>query len=111
MSTLSFKPFYVHKVRNRMRHDSNRMKHAPRGFTALVTPTTHPRLINIQVAMCHYDDEFSKKMGRENASKSVIKTINSRDLGHEMEKLYSKIWTDNVKHNCGAFDYLFRYIV
>lgn len=39
MSTLSFKPFYVHKVRNRMRHDSNRMKHAPRGFTALVTPT------------------------------------------------------------------------
>lgn len=111
MSILSFKPFYVHKVRNRMRNDSNRMKHAPRGFTALVTPTTHPRLINIQVAICHYEDEFSKQAGRINSLQSPVKTINSRDLGHEMEKLYSKIWTDNVKHNRGAFDYLFRYIV
>lgn len=111
MTILSFKPFYVHSCRNRRRTDSHKLRMQPHGFSVLVSPSGQDRCVNIQVATCHYGDEFSRREGRSCAQEAIIKTINARDLPHELAKLHSKIWADNPKHHHGMFDYVLRYVV
>lgn len=111
MSILQFKPFYVHACRNRRRTDSHHLRSQPHGFTVLVSPSAQDRCLNIQVALCHYSDEFSRKNGRSCADDAKIKTINSRDLPHELAKLKGKIYGVNGKNFHGHFDYTLRYVV
>lgn len=111
MSTLNFKPFYVHGSLNRRRRDSHTLRSQPHGFTVLVTPSSQERMVNMQVALCHYDDEFSKKMGRKMAGLADIKTVNARDLPHELVKLRAKIHHVGARAMHGEYDYILRYVV
>lgn len=108
---LQFKPFYVHGCRNRRRTDSHKLRMQPHGFTVLVTPSKHERLVDIQVALCHYDDEFSRKMGRAAADVADVRSINARDLPHELVKLKAKLQGCNPMHWHGHYDYVLRYVV
>ena len=111
MTTLNFKPFYVHGCRNRRRDDKPALRSQPHGFSVLVTPSNQDRMVNIQVAMCHYEDEFNRKMGRKMAELADIKTVNARDLPHELVKLRAKIQNVGPRNWRGAYDYILRYVV
>lgn len=111
MSILTFKPFYVHSCRNRRRNDSHKLRMQPHGFSVLVSPSDKERSINIQVAACHYSDEFSRKKGRVLAQQAEVRTINARDLPHELAKMEAKIWALNPRQCHRVYDYTLRYIV
>lgn len=108
---LTFKPFYIHACRNRRRTDSFKLRQQPHGFTVYVTPSQHERHVDIQVALCHYDDEFSRAKGREAANFAMARSINTRDLPYELVKLKAKLQGCNPKHWHGAYDYVLRYVV
>lgn len=108
---LIFKPFFVHKCRNRRRDDSRRLRHAPRGFTVYVTPSKKERCVDIQVALCHYNDEFSKKSGRAASEVASAVAINARDLPRELEKLNARLWDRGAEGWRGCYDYVLRYVV
>ena len=111
MSVLNFKPFYVHGCRNRRRNDSWHLRSQPHGFSVLVSPSSTDRMVNIQVALCHYSDEFNRKEGRSCADDAPIKTINARDLPHELAKLAAKIHGVNNSKYHGKYDYTLCYVV
>lgn len=111
MSVLNFKPFFVHRCRNRTRTDKKRLQHAPRGFTVFVQPSGKERTVNVQVALCAYQDDFSKKNGRETSTQQKVVEINARDLPHVLSKLSAKMWDCGQNNFRGEFDYVMRYLV
>lgn len=112
MSILNFKPFYIHRCRNRTRRDSHRMQNTPRGFTVLVEPSGNERTLTIRLAMCNYKDEFSKKEGRLFAnSVEEAQEINARDLPIYLTKLTGRIYGMNPNRIVGEYDYVMRYVV
>lgn len=76
---MNFKPFFIHHNRNRLKYDSGRFKHSPRGFTAYVK-SSGDREISVQVVFCSYKDNFVKSLGRHLVMKSPEQIINPRDL-------------------------------
>ena len=108
---LIFKPFFVHKCRNRRRDDSRRLRHAPRGFTVLVEPSGKERTLQVRLALCNYHDEFSKKEGRKFANVAPAVEINARDLVYYLNNLLARVYSMNPHSLVGEYDYVMRYIV
>ncbi len=111
MSVLNFKPFYIHRCRNRTRNDKKRLQHAPRGFTVFVQPSGNERTVKIQTALCAYQDDFSRQRGRIHSLQQKTEEINARDLPHVLSKLSAKVWNCGQNNFRGEFDYVMRYVV
>jgi hypothetical protein len=72
---MKFKPFYIHYQNPYIDHHHN-----TRGFTAYIAPGKKKRECNVQISMCSKKDQFCKKIGREEAHKTVKITCNPRQI-------------------------------
>lgn len=100
-----FKPFYIHR-----HHPAGKLPNrSPRGFTALISPSSIERSVNMQVTFCSPKDQFVKKEGRRLAALAKIETINKRDVPrmfaalsqvtmHDWDEQMEKNWYWVLKH-------------
>ena len=85
-----FKPFFIHR-----HHPAGKMPNRnPRGFTALISPSSMDRHVNMQVVFCSPKDQFVKKEGRRLAAEAHIESINKRDVPRMLAALSAL-----TKHN------------
>jgi hypothetical protein len=106
MDNPRFKPFFVHHNTPSLKGLSAKQRSAPRGFTAYIQPGNDPRTVYMQVAFCSSKDNFCKGIGRWQADKAPIKTINTRKVVEELMNCSEKTtrWSFD-------FEYLFKYMV
>jgi len=60
------------------------------GATARVVGDTSSTSVQVQIAHCRSDEQFVKKMGREQAEKATAKTIPLRYLPQELGRVWKK---------------------
>lgn len=77
-----FKPFFIHYNRPVIKsYEPCRLRHAPRGFTAFITPDKeNDRNAMVQVTFCSERDEFTKKEGRSQAVLAEAVSFNKREV-------------------------------
>ena len=107
------KPFYVHinpykpgPIRGRK----------PRGATILISQGTQPQEVNMRVALCSKKDPFCKAVGRTEAAKAEVHTMNKREVPFYIgmvamlvDGLDPKIADQNTLHRRGhRYDYLLK---
>lgn len=105
MSLMYFRPFNVHCF-NKFYHGKTR-KHCARGFTAIISPSDVPRMVNVQLSFCHEKDHFCRKEGARSAAQKPPALINARKLSAYLEEQALK--TDITLFD--SFDWVLRYIV
>lgn len=113
------KPFYVHKTRVCYKNDPARIKHLPRGFTALIQDdpqNKHHCLFSI--VYCSSKDVFSKKKGREFVADVIPTSINKRDVPKQLAlaEIHICRWADKASvHDWKAVEsdyyYLYMYML
>jgi hypothetical protein len=89
---MKFKPFYIHYQNPYIDHHSN-----THGFTAYIAPGKKKRECNVQISMCSKKDQFCKKIGREEAHKTVKITCNPRQV--------AKILGEAKQYSTGLFSW------
>lgn len=107
---MSFKPFFVHFSRPVSKHDNSRLRHAPRGFTAYITPSDKPRTVNVQATFCSSKDEFKKREGRSLAPQADKAEFNPRELPKllaAMTAACAPVWASNETD----YLYVLKYVV
>jgi hypothetical protein len=107
-----FKPFFVHFNRPVTKTDNSSLRHAPRGFTAYITPLEEPRKVGVQVAWCSSKDEFTKSSGRKYAEVADIVHFNPREVP-ELLSMCANTCLTNAYENVGESQYMYvlKYVV
>lgn len=116
---LSFKPFAFHKDFGRSKFDNAKVRSTPRGFTAWISSSDKPRIINVQIAHCAYKDEFCKKTGRETAQQMPVLEINPRELPCILADAYlyclpekeQKFFKNDQRGVSRKFEFLWKYML
>ena len=106
----SFKPFFIHYNRPARKGDRSKLRHSPRGFTAYIQPSELPRHVQVQVAFCSTQDEFSKKEGRSFAVKAEIAAINARTIPTLLAACRAACEGQKA-HDESAYHYVLKYVV
>ena len=113
---MSFKPFAVHFVLNRSKHDNAKIRSMPRGFTAWISPCDESdRDVNFQVTHCAYHDDFSKKEGRRIAQATPPHIVNKRDVPEMLASSRAYVFGERqgiVKpHEIHNYQYIWKYLL
>lgn len=112
MSTLNFKPFYIHHNRQRRRMDSAALRALPRGFTALIAPSGNERTINFQIIHCAYTDDFCKRDGRSHVAETFIHEINARELPYFLHEAYMACQPQKFRYkDNGKYNWVLKYLL
>jgi len=109
---MQFKPFYVHFNRPVTKQDNSALRHAPRGFTAYITPTDDHRKAGVQVTWCSSKDEFMKNSGRKFAGETDIVHFNPREIPDLLARCANTCLTnyyENVSES--SYMYVLKYMV
>jgi len=105
---MSFKPFFVHFNRPVSKHDTSRLRHSPRGFTAHIMPGEQPREIRVQATFCSSRDEFVKKEGRSLALTAEVAKFNPRDLPKLLSSMAAACAAESYEQD---YLYTLKYVV
>ncbi len=101
-----FKPFYIHR-----HHLPGKLSNRhPRGFTAYIEEAIDSSFVNVRVALCSPKDQYSRKLGRQQAQISVQEVINKRELPKILAGL-EYLCELNHKIDEHAWYYVYKYIV
>jgi hypothetical protein len=95
------KPFFVHG------HHVPRRNHPcwhPKGFTAYVSFGSTDDKVKLSATFCSPKDNFSKKLGRENALVAEVVEVNKSDIPRIMAALAGHCRLPN------QYDYLDKYL-
>lgn len=108
----TFKPFFIHFNRPVTKHDNAALRHAPRGFSAYITPSSKDRKVNVQVAWCSRQDEFTRSAGRKFAEDSDVVSFNPRELPDLLARCANVCLTNHYE-NVSETDYMYvlKYVV
>ncbi len=112
MSTLNFKPFFIHFNRQRRKTDPAWLKALPRGFTAKIAPSGNDRTINFQVIHCSYTDDFCKREGRSHVEETFIHEINARELPFFLHEAYMACAKPKLRYaDRGSYNWVLKYLL
>lgn len=100
-----FKPFYIHRY-----HQPGKLRSkVSRGFTALVSPVEgDSNKVKVQGTFCSHKDQFSRKLGREQAARNEAVEISKRDLPRLLGVLNQELGLGNREE---PFYYTLKYVV
>jgi hypothetical protein len=100
-----FKPFYIHRFHRPGKLPSR----VSRGFTALITPIEGDlNKVKVQGTFCSHKDQFSRKLGREQAARNEAVEINKRELPRFLAACNSAL---GVEYTESQFYYTLKYVV
>ena len=107
-----FKPFFVHRHTNLK--FPKRVSH-PRGFTLYVQPDPNDyKMCVVSGTWCAHDDNFCRKIGRDNAIKAEQRTLNKRDLPAFLNRMEEECQLDFVREDYSGigsdFTYIYKYL-